>query len=166
MSSLNKVTLIARLGRDPDVRHTPSGVAVANLSAATSRNLKDKQSGEKVEETEWHRLVAYDRLAEIIGEYLKKGSLAYFEGRLKTRKWQDKEGRDVYTTEVIVEQMQMLGGREAQGDGSGSEQPQQRRAPSPAPAPAQNAYAAAKTGRVPPPKTNTGFDDMDDDVPF
>jgi single-strand DNA-binding protein len=166
MSSLNKVILIARLGRDPEIRYLPAGTSVANLSAATSRNWKDKQSGEKVEETEWHRLVAYDRLAEIMGEYLKKGSLAYFEGRLKTRKWQDKDGTDKYTTEIVVEQMQMLGGREGQGDGGGAQPQQQRRAPSPAPAPAQNAYAAAKTGRAPPPKTGTGFDDMDDDVPF
>ena len=172
MSSLNKVMLIARLGRDPEVRYTPSGAAVCNLSAATSRSWKDKQSGEKVEETEWHRLVAYDKLAEIMGEYLKKGSLAYFEGRLKTRKWADKDGVEKYTTEIIVDQMQMLGGREASGDGGG-EQPQRQQRPQThgeqrqqraAPYRGDSAPAASRPAGGA--STGTGFDDMDDDIPF
>jgi single-strand DNA-binding protein len=128
MASVNKVILIGNLGRDPEVRYTPSGAAVCNVSVATTRNWKSKDSGEKQEETEWHRVVFYDRLAEIAGEYLKKGRPVYVEGRLKTRKWQDKEGKDNYTTEIIADQMQ----------------------PTSKPAP----------------KSSTGFDDMDDDIPF
>ena len=120
MASINKVILIGNLGRDPEVRYTPSGAAVCNVSVATTRNWKDKNSGDKVEETEWHRVVFYDRLAEIAGEYLKKGRPVYVEGRLKTRKWQDKDGKDNYTTEIVAEQMQLLGGRE--GGGGGREQ--------------------------------------------
>ena len=119
MASINKVILIGNLGRDPEVRYTPSGAAICNVSLATTRNWKDKNSGEKVEETEWHRVVFYDRLAEIAGEYLKKGRPVYVEGRLKTRKWQDKDGKDNYTTEIVAEQMQMLGGREGGGMGGG-----------------------------------------------
>ena len=115
MASVNKVTLIGNLGRDPEVRYTPNGAAVCNVSVATTRNWKDKNSGDKVEETEWHRVVFYDRLAEIAGEYLKKGRSVYVEGRLKTRKWQDKDGKDTYTTEIVAEQMQLLGGREGGG---------------------------------------------------
>lgn len=111
MSSVNKVILIGNCGRDPETRFTPSGNAVCNVSLATTRKWKDK-AGDKQEETEWSRIVFYDRLAEIAGEYLKKGSSVYIEGRLKTRKWQDKEGKDVYTTEIIAEQMQMLGERQ------------------------------------------------------
>ena len=117
MASINKVILIGNLGRDPEVRYTPSGAAVCNVSVATTRNWKDKSSGDKVEETEWHRVVFYDRLAEIAGEYLKKGRPVYVEGRLKTRKWQDKDGKDNYTTEIVAEQMQLLGGREGGGGG-------------------------------------------------
>ena len=117
MASLNKVHLIGNLGRDPEVRYTPNGSAVCNVSLATTRNWKSKDSGERQEETEWHRVVFYDRLAEIAGEYLKKGRSVYVEGRLKTRKWQDKEGKDQYTTEIIADQMQMLGGR---GGGGGA----------------------------------------------
>lgn len=179
MASVNKVTLIGNLGRDPEVRYTPSGSAVCNVSLATTRNWKSRDSGDKVEETEWHRVVFYDRLAEIAGEYLKKGRSVYVEGRLKTRKWQDKEGRDTYTTEIIAEQMQLLGGREGGGMGGGGDEgggyssaprererdrggdrggdrepearPAQRSAPAPRPAPQRSA---------------TGFDDMDDDIPF
>ena len=111
MASLNKVQIIGNLGRDPEVRYTPSGTAVANVSIASVRKWKDKHK-QPQEETEWHRVVFYDRLAEIVGEYLKKGAPCYVEGRLKTRKWQDKEGKDQYTTEIVAEQMQMLGGRE------------------------------------------------------
>ncbi|HSV70904.1 MAG TPA: single-stranded DNA-binding protein [Methylibium sp.] len=162
MASINKVILIGNLGRDPEVRYTPSGSAVCNVTLATTRNWKDKNSGDKVEETEWHRIVFYDRLAEIAGEYLKKGRSIYVEGRLKTRKWQDKDGVEKYTTEVIAEEMKMLGGREGLGggeaEGGGGERPQ-RSAPAPRPAP-RSAPAAAQ------PKSSTGFDDMDDDIPF
>lgn len=174
MASVNKVTLIGNLGRDPEVRYTPNGAAVCNVSIATTRNWKDKNSGDKVEETEWHRVVFYDRLAEIAGEYLKKGRSVYVEGRLKTRKWQDKDGKDNYTTEIVAEQMQLLGGREGSGMGGGggggygqqggddfnqeapaqASRPAARPAPPPRPAPAPAAKSA------------TGFDDMDDDIPF
>jgi len=155
MASINKVILIGNLGRDPEVRYTPSGAAVCNVTLATSRSWKDKTSGEKVEETEWHRVVFYDRLAEIAGEYLKKGRSIYVEGRLKTRKWQDKEGVDKYTTEIVAEEMKMLGGREGLGGGDegGAARPAQR------PVPSKPASATAA-------KSSTGFDDMDDDIPF
>lgn len=113
MASLNKVTLIGNLGRDPEVRYTPDGIAVCNVSIATTSQWKDKTTGERREETEWHRVVFYNRLAEISGEYMKKGRSVYIEGRLKTRKWQDKEtGADRYSTEIVADQMQMLGGGE------------------------------------------------------
>ncbi len=153
-ASLNKAQIIGNLGQDPEVRYTPSGAAVCNLSIATTRSWKDKNSGDKVEETEWHRVTLYDKLAEIAGEYLKKGRQVYIEGRLKTRKWQDKDGVDRYTTEIIAEQMLMLGGKEV-GEGGQqqrSQAPAQRQAPRAAPAPS--------------PKGNQGFDDMDDDIPF
>jgi single-strand DNA-binding protein len=117
MASVNKVIIVGNLGRDPEVRYTPSGGAVCNVSVATTRAWKDKTSGEKVEETEWHRVVFYDRLAEVAGEYLKKGRSVYVEGRLKTRKWQDKDGVERYTTEIVANEMQMLGGR---NDGEGA----------------------------------------------
>jgi single-strand DNA-binding protein len=164
MASVNKVIVIGNLGRDPEVRYTPSGSAICNVSVATTRNWKNKDSGEKSEETEWHRVVFFDRLAEIAGEYLKKGRPVYVEGRLKTRKWQDKEGRDTYTTEIIAEQMQLLGGREGMGGGGGGEEhhnepaPQRSAPPARAPAPASRPQPAAKSA--------TGFDDMDDDIPF
>ncbi len=118
MASVNKVILVGNLGRDPEVRYSPNGAAICNITLATSRNWKDKESGERREETEWHRVVLYNRLAEIAGEYLKKGRSVYIEGRLQTRKWQDKEGQDRWTTEIIADQMQMLGGREG-GEGGG-----------------------------------------------
>jgi single-strand DNA-binding protein len=155
MASVNKVIIIGNLGRDPEVRYTPSGAAVCNVSVATTRNWKNRESGEKQEETEWHRVVFYDRLAEIAGEYLKKGRSVYVEGRLKTRKWQDKEGKDNYTTEIIAEQMQMLGSREGMGGGSADDHGEPRSAPAPR-APANKPAA----------KSATGFDDMDDDIPF
>ena len=173
MASINKVILIGNLGRDPEVRYTPSGSAVCNISLATTRNWKSKDSGDKVEETEWHRVVFYDRLAEIAGEYLKKGRPVYVEGRLKTRKWQDKDGVEKYTTEIIAEQMQLLGGREgmgggddgggggySRGDEGGGEAPQRAARPPQRPAASRQAPAAA------PQKSATGFDDMDDDIPF
>ncbi len=113
MASLNRVTLIGNLGKDPEIRYTPDGAAVCSVSLATTSIWRDKASGERREETEWHRIVFYGRLAEIAGEYLKKGRSVFVEGRIKTRKWQDKDtGADRYSTEIIAEQMQMLGGRE------------------------------------------------------
>lgn len=166
MASINKVILIGNLGRDPEVRYTPNGNAICNISVATTRNWKDKTSGDKVEETEWHRVVFYDRLAEIAGEYLKKGRPVYVEGRLKTRKWQDKDGKDVYTTEVIAENMQLLGGREGMGgDSDGGYDRGGERESRPAPAP-RSAPASRPAPPKPAPKASTGFDDMDDDIPF
>ena len=162
MASVNKVILIGNLGRDPEVRYTPSGAAVCNISLATTRNWKSREGGERQEETEWHRVVFYDRLAEIAGEYLKKGRSVYVEGRLKTRKWQDKEtGADRYSTEIVADQMQMLGGREGGGemgggDSGGFSQPPARRAPQQQqPRPAAPAAAPA-----------SNLADMDDDIPF
>ena len=162
MASVNKVILIGNLGRDPEVRYTPSGAAVCNVSVATTRSWKNKESGDKAEETEWHRVVFYDRLAEIAGEYLKKGRSVYVEGRLKTRKWTDKDGAEKYTTEIIAEEMKMLGGREGMGGsadegggGGGYERP------APASRPAGGAAAAKPAA-----KSSTGFDNMDDDIPF
>ena len=133
---MNKAQIIGRLGQDPEIRYLPSGGAVANLSVATSEKWKDKETGERQERTEWHRVTVFGKLAEIVGEYLKKGSQVYFEGRLQTRKWQDKDGVDRYTTEIIADQMEMLGSR---GDGggerpAGGQQSQGRRAPAAAPA--------------------------------
>ena len=160
MASVNKVIIIGNLGRDPEVRYTPNGSAVCNIGVATTRTWKAKDSGDKVEETEWHRVVFYDRLAEIAGEYLKKGRSVYVEGRLKTRKWQDKDGAEKYTTEIIAEEMKMLGGREGMGGGAddGGEPSGYGNRPQPASRPA----AAAR----PAPKSSTGFDNMDDDIPF
>ena len=117
MASVNKVILIGNVGKDPEVRYNPSGGAWVTLSLATTRNWKNRETGERQEETEWHRVVFNDRLAEIVGEYVRKGRPLYVEGRLKTRKWQDKEGRDTYTTEIIAQEMQLLGGREGMGGG-------------------------------------------------
>lgn len=168
MASINKVILIGNLGRDPEVRYTPNGSAVCNVSIATTRNWKNKDSGERQEETEWHRVVFFDRLAEIAGEYLKKGRPVYVEGRLRTRKWQDKEGKDTYTTEIMAENMQLLGGREgAGGGGGGGGDESYGRDPSEGnsrPAPAPRAPAAQRP--APAAKKATGFDDMDDDIPF
>jgi single-strand DNA-binding protein len=168
MASVNKVILVGNCGRDPEVRYTANGAAICNISLATSRQWKDKTTGDRQEETEWHRVVFYDRLAEIAGEYVKKGRSVYVEGRLKTRKWTDKDGVEKYTTEVVADQMQLLGSREGGGMGGGmgggdtdEARPARSAAPgrsapaprpSPAPAPAQRAA--------------TGFDDMDDDIPF
>ena len=158
MASVNKVILVGNLGKDPEVRYAPSGDAFANVTIATTRSWKDKTSGEKKEETEWHRIIFNGRLAEIAGEYLKKGRSIYVEGRLRTRKWQDKDGQDKYTTEIVADQMQMLGSREGMGGGGmdeagggGNARPQSS-APRAAP-------AAAK-------KPAGNFDDMDDDIPF
>jgi single-strand DNA-binding protein len=164
MASVNKVIILGNLGRDPELRYTPSGAAVCNVSIATTRNWKSKDSGERQEETEWHRVVFYDRLAEIAGEYLKKGRPVYVEGRLKTRKWQDKDGKDNYTTEVIAEQMQLLGGRDEGGSGAGFSRGHDDDAGH-APAPrAPRPQAAPRP--APTPKPASSFDDMDDDIPF
>jgi single-strand DNA-binding protein len=164
MAAINKVILIGNLGKDPEVRYTPNGNAICNVSVATTRTWKDKTSGDKQEETEWHRVVFYDRLAEIAGEYLKKGRPIYVEGRLKTRKWQNKEGQDVYTTEIIANEMQMLGGREGMGggdEGGGGGGNYNSRPAASAPAPASRPVASKPAS-----KPSTGFDDMDDDIPF
>ena len=170
MASINKVIIIGNLGKDPEVRYMPSGSAICNITVATSRQWKNKESGEKMEETEWHRVSLFDRLAEVAGEYLKKGRSVYVEGRLKTRKWTDKEGVERYTTEVIADVMQLLGGREGMGGGAGGDEegggysersaPQQQRS-----APASRPAASAPASR-PAPKAATGFDNMDDDIPF
>ena len=133
---LNMAQIIGHLGRDPDVRYTPEGTAIANLAVATNQTWKDK-SGEKQERTEWHRVVLFGKVAEIAGEYLKKGSLVYLQGRLQTRKWQDKDGQDRYTTEIVANEMQMLGGRAGAGGGapmesSGQSQSQSQSRPAPA----------------------------------
>jgi len=114
---VNKVILVGNLGKDPEIKYTASGTAIANLTLATSESWNDKQSGEKVEKTEWHRVVAFQRLAEIMGEYLRKGSQVYIEGKLQTRKWQDQNGQDRWTTEVVANDMQMLGSRGGEGGG-------------------------------------------------
>jgi single-strand DNA-binding protein len=160
MASVNKVIIIGNLGRDPEVRYTPNGAAVCNVSVATTRQWKAKDSGDKVEETEWHRVVFYDRLAEIAGEYLKKGRSVYVEGRLKTRKWNDKDGVEKFTTEIIAEEMKMLGGREGMGGGAeegGGASSSYGDRPAQAARPAPTKPAA---------KSSTGFDNMDDDIPF
>ena len=164
MASVNKVILVGNLGRDPETRYSTNGAAICNITVATSRQWKDKASGEKKEETEWHRVVFYDRLAEIAGEYLKKGRPVYVEGRLKTRKWQDKEGQDRYTTEIIAEEMQLLGSREGGGGGGGGG--------SAGPAgdvdfgapPSSGGGAAKGSGAKGGAKPKT--DDFDDDIPF
>jgi single-strand DNA-binding protein len=146
---VNKVILVGHLGQDPEVKYMPSGSAVANVSVATTESWKDKNSGEKQERTEWHRVVFYARLAEIVGEYLRKGSQVYVEGRLQTRKWQAKDGSDRYTTEIVASDMQMLGGRGGGGGGSFDSAPQAEASP----AGYDNAPSA-------------GGNDFDDDIPF
>jgi single-strand DNA-binding protein len=143
MSGVNRVTLIGRLGKDPDMRHTSSGLAVATMTLATSEKWKDKNTGEMQEKTEWHRCVAYQRTAEVCGQYLAKGSLVYFEGKLQTRKWQGQDGQDRYTTEVVVSSMQML-------DSKNKGRSDEERAPEPTHAPEKNEFQSS----------------FDDDVPF
>jgi single-strand DNA-binding protein len=153
MASVNKVILVGNLGRDPESRFLPDGGAVCNFSIATTDKWKDK-SGEQQERTEWHRIATFNKLAEICGEYLKKGSQVYIEGRLQTRKWQDKDGQERYTTEIVADRMQMLGSRAGGSEPMGrSERP---------------AAAAAAGGGKPAAKKGGGasFDDMDDDIPF
>jgi len=152
--SVNKVILVGRLGKDPETRYMTNGEAVTNVSLATSENYKDK-SGEKQERTEWHNLVFYRRLAEIAGEYLKKGAQIYVEGRIQTRKWQDKEGKDRYTTEIIVNEMKMLGSK----TGGGSFEVVENES-----APAARSAPVPKPAAAPAAKGN--FDNFDDDIPF
>ena len=153
MASVNKVILVGNLGKDPETRYAPSGDAVTNIVVATTETWKDKTSGEKREATEWHRVVFFGKLAEIAGQYLKKGSQVYLEGKLKTRKWQDKDGQDRYTTEINADEMKMLGSK---GDGQQQEgqRPQQTQQRPP-----------ANTQRQPQGPAG-GFSDMDDDIPF
>ena len=153
MASINKVILVGNLGRDPEVRYTPDNNAITNISVATTDRFKDKHTGEQKDITEWHRVVFFNRLAEIAGEYLKKGSQVYIEGRLRTRKWTDQSGVDKYTTEIIADQMQMLGSRSG-GSGGGVAYDDGYGAPAAAPAPAR-APAAKKP-----------VDDLEDDIPF
>jgi single-strand DNA-binding protein len=169
MASVNKVIIVGNLGRDPEIRYNPNGVAWCTVGVATTRSWKDKTSGEKVEETEWHRVVFNDRLAEIAGEYLKKGRSVYVEGRLKTRKWTDKDGAEKYTTEILATDMQMLGSREGMGGGAGSGDDEgggnsERGAPPQRSAPASRPSTPAS--RPAPKASATGFDNMDDDIPF
>ena len=154
MASINKVIIVGNLGRDPETRYLPSGEAVTNISVATTDTWKDKASGEKKEATEWHRVAFFGRLAEIAGEYLKKGSQVYVEGQLRTRKWQDKEGKDRYTTEIRGDVMQMLGSR------AGAGEPRADREPS---APKGEGAAKPAAGAK---KPAGKFDDMEDDIPF
>jgi single-strand DNA-binding protein len=158
MASVNKVILIGNLGRDPETRYMPNGEAVTNITLATTETWKDRTSGERQEKTEWHRVTFYRRLAEIAGEYLKKGSQVFIEGRLETRKWTDKEGKDRYTTEIIANEMKMLGSRPGGGTPNydASEEGGSR-------APAK---AAAAAGGKPAAKTPGSITDMDDDIPF
>lgn len=173
MASVNKVILVGNLGRDPEVRYTASGSAMCNLSIATTFNSRDSQTGERREETEWHRVVMFNRLAEIAGEYLRKGRPVYIEGRLRTRKWQGQDGQDRYTTEIIADQMQMLGGRgESSGDfggdyGGGMDQsaPPQRSAP-PAQRPPQQPAPQQRPQQNYQASPMDSMADMDDDIPF
>lgn len=164
MASVNKVILVGNLGRDPEMRYLPSGDPVANVTIATSSKYKSK-TGEMVEETEWHRVTFFGKLAEIVGQYLKKGRSVYVEGRIKTRKYTDKDGVEKYATDIIANEMQMLGSREGMGgpsgddEGSGGDYARPAPASRPAPTAAQRPAAAAS-------KPSSGFDDMDDDIPF
>jgi single-strand DNA-binding protein len=166
MASVNKVIIVGNLGRDPEIRYMPSGDAIANIAVATSYKSKDKNTGEQKELTEWHRISFFGRLAEIVGQYLKKGSSVYVEGRLQTRKYTDKDGIERYATDIIAENMQMLGGRQGMGggdsNGGGDDMGGYDAAPSrPAPRQAPPAPAAR-----PQPKPAPNFSDMDDDIPF
>jgi single-strand DNA-binding protein len=173
MASLNKVMIIGNLGKDPEVRYTADGMAIANFSLATTSSWKDKNTGEKKEETEWHRVAFYGKIAEVIGQYAKKGRPLYVEGRLKTRKWTDKDGVEKYTTEIIGDQMQLLGSREGMGEpdssrnnGAGQSMPSDDAYPSNS-AGAGNrgagAYAASTPARRATPANNIMDDD---DIPF
>ncbi len=151
MASVNKVILVGNLGADPETRYMPSGDAITNIRIATTDRWKDKASGELKEATEWHRVAFFGRLAEIAGQYLKKGSQVYVEGRIRTRKWQDKDGQDRYSTEIVADAMQLLGRREGMGEAPASREP------------AETAPAAAKPASK---KPATSIAELDDDIPF
>lgn len=162
MASVNKVILVGNCGRDPEIRYLPSGGAVANVSIATTSRRKDRTSGEFVEETQWHRVTFFERLAEIVGEYVKKGTPIYIEGRLTYRKYTDKDGIEKNATDIIASEMQLLGGRQGMGgpaDEDGGGAPRRSAAPAQRPAP-------SAAPRQTPAKASSGFDDMDDDIPF
>jgi len=161
MASVNKVILVGNCGRDPEIRYLPSGQAVANVSIATSSRRKDKNTGESIEDTQWHRVTFYDRLAEIAGEYLKKGRPAYIEGRLKYGKYTDQAGVEKNTVDIVATELQLLGGREGMGAPSDGDDGGQRRSAPPARAP-----AAPPARTAPAQRPASGFDDMDDDIPF
>ncbi len=160
---VNKVILVGNLGRDPEVRYSANGQAIANVTIATTESWKDKNTGEKQEKTEWHRIVFFGRLGEIVGEYLKKGAQIYVEGRLQTRKWQDKEGKDRYTTEIVANEMQMLGskGGAASGEyaGQSSSQPTSQSS-------SQSSSQGQSSQPTQPATQAAGADDFDDDIPF
>ena len=184
MASINKVIIVGNLGRDPEMRTFPSGDQVANVTIATTDKWKDKQTGEMKEATEWHRVVFNGRLAEIVGQYLRKGSQVYIENSLRTRKWTDQAGIEKYSTEIRADQMQMLGGRQGMGGqggghddgggyggdaGGGYDQAPRRAAPAPAPMQQRPAAPAPRPAPAPvaqAPRAASGFDDMDDDIPF
>jgi single-strand DNA-binding protein len=165
MASVNKVILVGNCGRDPEIRYMPSGGAVANISIATTSKRKDKTSGESIEDTQWHRVQFFDRLAEIVGEYVKKGAPLYVEGRLKYGKYTDKDGIERNTVDIIATEMQLLGGRQGMGspdEGGGGGGYSRAPAPASRPPAARPAPAPAPTAA----KQGSGFDDMDDDIPF
>lgn len=162
MASVNKVILVGNLGRDPEVRYLPSGDAVANVTIATSSKFKNK-SGEMVEETEWHRVTFFGKLAEIVGQYLKKGRSVYVEGRIKTRKYTDKDGIEKFATDIVANEMQMLGSREGMGEPSGASHDDEGGGYS---RPAARPAAPQRPAPAPAAKPASGFDDMDDDIPF
>ena len=168
MASVNKVIIVGNLGRDPEMRTFPSGDRVANVTIATTDKWKDKNSGEMKEATEWHRVVFNGRLAEIVGEYLKKGSQVYVEGSLRTRKWTDKDGIEKFTTEIRADEMKMLGSRQGMGGGGsgGGDDGGGYEAPRSAPAARAPAAAPRQAPASSPAKAASGFDDMDDDIPF
>ena len=188
MASVNKVIIVGNLGRDPEMRTFPSGDQVANVTIATTDRWRDKNTGENKEATEWHRVVFNGRLAEIVGQYLRKGSQVYVEGSIRTRKWTDQSGQERYSTEIRADTMQMLGARQGMGGGNQNQgygddagygdnggggydaAPRRQAAPAPrqaAPAPRMAPPAAAPAPMAPPPqRAASGFDDMDDDIPF
>ncbi len=166
MASVNKVILVGNCGRDPEIRYLPSGQAVANVSVATSSRRKDKNTGESIEDTQWHRVTFYDRLAEIAAEYVKKGQPIYVEGRLKYGKYTDQAGVERNTVDIIATEMQLLGKREGMGAPSGEEGGGGGSYSRPAPAARPAAPAAAPRQAPVPAKPTSGFDDMDDDIPF
>ncbi len=168
MASVNKVILVGNCGRDPEVRYAASGMAVATVSIATSSKRKDKASGEMIEETQWHRVTFYERLAEIAGEYLKKGGSVYIEGRLKYGKYTDKDGVERNTTDIVASEMQLLGGRSGGGGGmgGGGDDGYSQAAPAARSAPPRSAPASRPAAAPAASKPASGFDDMDDDIPF